>query len=146
MYNCINIKFHHEMAKTFNSKVASHSVTSPAKQDFKALTCHRFHGGDSLLGWTHKALHYQLIMNRCQEYQTESFLSIIILQLKVNNKEKVYKSSNSQLRTWIITNKKKKKKIFHGVQLFTRTWAFTVQSTTLLFQLVRAHRHALPLI
>lgn len=39
------------------------------------------------------------------------------------------------------TNKKQKKEI-HGVQLFSQTWAFTVQSTTLLFQLVRAHRHA----
>ena len=72
------------------------------------------------------------------EYQTE-IPSIVILQLKVNN-EKVYKHpSTINLEQLGIKNHQKKKKKIHGVQLFTQTWAFTVQSTTLLFQLVRAH-------
>lgn len=54
-------------------KWLKHSIVSSitlcdvsSKTDFKALSCHCFHGGDSLLGWTHKALHYELRMNRFQ--------------------------------------------------------------------------------
>lgn len=52
-----------KMAKTFNRKLHHVTVMSPAKQISKQ-SCHCFHGGDSLLGWTHKALRYQLRMSR----------------------------------------------------------------------------------
>lgn len=68
------------------------------------------------------------------EYQTQ-MSSFIILQLKVNNKEKVDKHpSTDNSNDLDKESPKKKKKNIHGVQLFTQTWAFTVQSTTLLFQ------------
>lgn len=65
------------------------------------------------------------------EYQTE-MSSFIILQLKVNNKEKVAKHPSTDNSNNL--DKESPKKNIHGVQLFTQTWAFTVQSTTLLFQ------------
>lgn len=67
------------------------------------------------------------------EYQTE-MSSFIILQLKVNNKEKVDKHPSIDNSNNLDKESQKKKKEIHGVQLFTQTWAFTVQSTTLLFQ------------
>lgn len=65
-----------KMAKTFNSKLHHIICDVSSKTDFKALSCHCFRGGDSLLRWTHKALDYELRMNGCIKqkcYQTISY-------------------------------------------------------------------------
>lgn len=73
------------------------------------------------------------------EYQTNS-INYYPTAKGEQQRKGVQTSFHSQLRTtWIKNHQKQTKKKIHGVQLFTQTWAFTVQSTTLLFQLVRAH-------